>query len=130
MRLKIGVAILAVFATFLCSASAAAAQPAEEKRGLSASDFFIYPMQFFRKYISGADGERCSMHPSCSAYGLESIKKNGPAMGYLMTCDRLLRCGGDEKKTSPSVDIEGESKTYDPVFNNDFWWKQPSDRGK
>ena len=129
MKLKTGIATLATFAAVLFVVPAAAAQPRAEKERVSASDVFLFPVQLFRKYLSGADGDRCSMHPSCSAYSIEAIKKNGPVAGYFMTCDRLLRCGRDEKKTSPAVNVRGKSKTYDPVSHNDFWWKKQPNRG-
>ncbi len=88
----------------------------------SAVDAFLFPIQIFRNYISGADGNRCPMHPSCSTYSMEALKKHGPLMGWVMTCDRLLRCGRDELKLSPSIMVRGKTRTYDPVSNNDFWW--------
>jgi uncharacterized protein len=127
MNLKIAVAALALYAVLLSAAPVAAAQPPGENEPTTASDVFVYPIHFFRKFLSGADGDRCSMHPSCSAYSLEAFKRNGPLAGYFMTCDRLLRCGRDEKKTSPPVNVGGSTKTYDPVSNNDFWWKKSPD---
>lgn len=55
------------------------------------------------RLISAADGDRCAMTPSCSAYAVESIKKYGFLEGYLMTCDRLIRCGRDELNISPII---------------------------
>ncbi len=123
-------AALALFLAVFSAAPAVAAQPPEEKEQASASDFFLSPVHFFRKFLSGADGDRCSMHPSCSTYSIEAFKRNGPLAGYFMTCDRLLRCGRDEKDASPPVNVGGKTKTYDPVSNNDFWWKKSPDRGK
>jgi putative component of membrane protein insertase Oxa1/YidC/SpoIIIJ protein YidD len=77
---------------------------------------------FYRTYLSGVDGDRCPMHPSCSAYSLEAFQKHGFLMGWVMTCDRLMRCGRDEKHIALSVPINGRPRIYDPVSNNDFWW--------
>jgi uncharacterized protein len=80
---------------------------------------------FFRKVLSKADGDRCSMSPSCSTYALESLKKHGALMGWVMACDRLLRCGHDEVRLAPSVRVGQHPRAYDPVANNDFWWSPP-----
>ena len=84
---------------------------------------FTYPVRFFKKYISGVDGDRCPMHPTCSRYCLNSVKKHGAVMGWIMTCDRLLRCGGDEIRTARQIKTQNDLYFYDPVENNDFWWK-------
>jgi len=87
------------------------------------SEFFIYPVKFYRKYMSGGDGDRCPMYPSCSRYCVETFKKHGALKGWIMTCDRLLRCGRDELRLSAPIFINGEIRCHDPVSNNDFWWK-------
>lgn len=83
---------------------------------------FVYPVKFFQKYISGADGNRCQMYPSCSQYSIEAFNKHGSLLGWIMGSDRLVRCGRDEVKLSAPVRINGEMRIYDPVSNNDFWW--------
>jgi putative membrane protein insertion efficiency factor len=84
---------------------------------------FIYPVEFYRKYISTVVGSRCSMYPTCSKYCIDALKKHGSVVGYIMTCDRLMRCGRDEVRLSPPVWINGKMRCYDPVRNNDFWWE-------
>jgi uncharacterized protein len=37
-------------------------------------------------------GARCRFHPSCSAYALEVIRKDGAVKGSIRTAGRLLRC--------------------------------------
>jgi uncharacterized protein len=88
----------------------------------SDGNLFLFPLHFYRKYISGADGDRCPMHPSCSTYSLEAIKKHGPLKGWVLTCDRLIRCGRDETKLGPPIIAGDKTRTNDPVKNNDFWW--------
>ncbi|RPJ78336.1 MAG: membrane protein insertion efficiency factor YidD [Deltaproteobacteria bacterium] len=83
----------------------------------------VLPIQFFRQYLSGADGDRCPTYPSCSRYALDAIKKHGGITGWIMTCDRLMRCGRDEVSHSPSIHIQQRFFVYDPVENNDFWWE-------
>ncbi len=86
-------------------------------------NFVLYPIKFYRNYISRADGHRCPMYPSCSQYCIEAFKKHGPFLGWIMCSDRLMRCGRDETKLSPPVLINGEKLSFDPVNNNDFWWQ-------
>jgi putative component of membrane protein insertase Oxa1/YidC/SpoIIIJ protein YidD len=83
----------------------------------------LYPIKFYRNYISGADGNRCPMYPSCSQYCMDAFKKHGFFLGWIMCSDRLMRCGRDETKLSPHVLIHGETLSFDPVNNNDFWWQ-------
>ncbi|MCP4115274.1 MAG: membrane protein insertion efficiency factor YidD [Desulfobacteraceae bacterium] len=79
-------------------------------------------LKFYGKYISPADGDRCAMAPSCSAYAGEAFRKHGPLMGWIMTCDRLVRCGRDETRLSPTIKKGNTRLTLDPVSANDFWW--------
>lgn len=81
---------------------------------------FVY---FYKKHISGAIGSRCPMYPSCSGYSVDAFKKHGFLLGWAMTCDRLLRCGRDEVNISGPIWVDGRKRCYDPVSNNDFWWK-------
>lgn len=84
---------------------------------------FVFPIQVFRNFLSGADGQRCAMVPSCSTYALEAVKKHGSIIGWVMTCDRLMRCGLDETRHTPPVRVGRRILSSDPVENNDFWWE-------
>ncbi len=64
----------------------------------------------------------CPMYPNCSAYGLSAIDKHGPLIGWMMTFDRLMRCGLDETSLSPEVLVKGGWKYIDTLEHNDFWW--------
>jgi hypothetical protein len=75
-----------------------------------------------RKYISPIDGKNCPMYPSCSQYSLQCFEKHGLFIGWMMTCDRLLRCGRDELRLSPEIVVNDELLCYDPLENNDFLW--------
>lgn len=70
------------------------------------------------KIISAADGDRCAMTPSCSAYAAESIRNYGFFEGYLMTCDRLIRCGRDELRLSPVIKAGDDNLCLDPPNEN------------
>ena len=80
------------------------------------------PIRLFQKYLSAADGHRCPMTPSCSSYALQAMQRHGAVKGWIMTCDRLLRCGRDELRQQPSVMTPNGPRTPDSVGNNDFWW--------
>lgn len=79
---------------------------------------------FFKSIISSTDGDRCSHLPSCSRYAREAVSAHGVIKGALLSCDRLIRCGGDDTKRLPQVMVEGKRYVWDPVSANDFWWKK------
>lgn len=64
----------------------------------------------------------CPMHPSCSEYALQTIDRHGAVIGWMMSFDRLMRCGRSELKTAPKIPVNGRWKYHDPVEANDFWW--------
>ena len=78
-------------------------------------------IDLFRRHLSPIDGDRCPMYPTCSRYSLEAFDKHGPVMGWVMTCDRLLRCGRDELTTASRVIVDGRWRCLDTVEDNDFW---------
>lgn len=82
-------------------------------------------IQIYQAHISGIDGNRCPMYPSCSRYCAQAIRKHGFGIGWIMSCDRLLRCGRDEVQRSPHVRVNGHELIFDPVSANDFWWFSP-----
>jgi hypothetical protein len=81
-------------------------------------------ISFFRKYLSPVDGSDCPMYPSCSQYSMACFEKHGFFMGWIMTWDRLYRCGRDELRLSQLTIVNGQYKCYDPVKSNDFWWSR------
>lgn len=48
----------------------------------------------YKYLVSSQDAMDCNFTPSCSEYGLLSIKKQGPIIGIMSTFDRLTRCHG------------------------------------
>ena len=85
----------------------------------------VIPIGLFRKFISRADGDRCPMYPTCSHYAAQAFAQKGVLMGWVLTCDRLLRCGRDETRLARKVNIKGTVYTYDPLTANTFWWDRP-----
>jgi uncharacterized protein len=84
---------------------------------------FLSPITFYQRFISPADGNRCQMSPSCSAYSKEAFNVHGFFLGWIMTCDRLMRCGRDETRLSPEILTPGGRLTLDPLSENDSWMK-------
>lgn len=116
------------FSFFICCAAAGPVVPEDTndsatiENPAAAGATHSGAVRFFQRHISPIDGDRCPMHPSCSAYSLDAFEKHGLVMGWIMTCDRLLRCGRDELSLAPRVVVDGRVRWYDPVEHNDFWW--------
>jgi hypothetical protein len=87
----------------------------------SFSGHLLQDLEILWGYISSVDGDRCPMHPTCSAYSLQAIKKHGFPIGFMMTADRLIH-EGSEMDYAPLVRVGDRYKYYDPISNNDFWW--------
>jgi hypothetical protein len=86
----------------------------------------LWLVNLYREHVSPIDGDRCPSLPSCSSYSFQAIEKHGFFIGWMMTVDRLLHEGQEEKRVSPVVFSEGKWKIFDPVWNNDFWWYHPA----
>ena len=91
-------------------------------QGDAAPSLFRFLVEAYRKNISPIDGKDCPMYPSCSEYSIRSFKKHGSLVGWIMTVDRLFRCGRDELRLSPQIILNGERRWHDPPESNDFWW--------
>jgi putative membrane protein insertion efficiency factor len=97
----------------------------EASRAGPAGRLLTGAVRFFQKFISPVDGERCTMVPTCSHYGLQAIRKHGALLGFIMTADRIVH-EYEEQRFVPSV-WDGRSHRFlDPVENNDFWFSPAS----
>ncbi len=56
------------------------------------SFIFILIIKIYQLIISPLFPPRCRFTPTCSAYGLEAIKKYGPFKGGWLTLKRILSC--------------------------------------
>ena len=54
------------------------------------------------------------MHPHCSLYGYLAFKRHNPVKAFLMTADRLHRCGHDLDNYE-TVEVNGLVRFLDPV---------------
>jgi len=71
---------------------------------------------FYQHFVSPAGGvDRCGFRPSCSRYGHQAIREQGPVVGVMMTADRLTRCNLFER---PGYTRLPNGKLYDPVSDN------------
>lgn len=53
---------------------------------------FIGLIKFYQKAISPFRPPSCKFYPTCSAYGLEAIKRFGALKGSYLTVKRLSKC--------------------------------------
>ena len=117
MKTRCLAALFVLFAgTAWAGPQASGPSPAEESMPVLAA-----PLRFFQRYLSGADGHRCPMTPSCSSYALQAVERHGSIKGWIMASDRLMRCGRDELKLSPPVMTRDGIRSQDPLVNNDVW---------
>jgi len=56
------------------------------------SVIFTGLIRFYQGAIAPLLGARCRFTPSCSAYGLEAIKKYGPIKGGWLAFKRFMSC--------------------------------------
>ncbi|BBO72817.1 hypothetical protein DSCW_02340 [Desulfosarcina widdelii] len=113
--------LIILFLIFMVGVARADSTRQEQAEQTAASSILTGPIHFYQEYLSGADGHRCPMTPSCSGYAVQAIRRHGAFLGWIMTCDRLMRCGRDELKLSPSVITRQGIRCQDPLDNNDFW---------
>jgi len=53
---------------------------------------FIIIIRVYQYAISPYFPSSCRYTPTCSAYGVEALKKHGPYKGGLLTIKRILSC--------------------------------------
>jgi putative membrane protein insertion efficiency factor len=76
---------------------------------------FVFASLFvgYKYLLSSQDMGSCVFYPSCSVYGIESIKKKGIILGTINTFDRLTRC--HPFASSNYLFDPVKMKLYDPV---------------
>lgn len=67
----------------------------------------------YQAVLSPTKGRSCPMHPSCSAFAVQSVREYGALQGALMAADRLHRCGHDLTHYRKHV-IRGDMLHIDP----------------
>lgn len=95
--------------------------PAASASGMetsSAGIAFLGAIRFYQKTISPIGGvSRCGFWPSCSAYGAQAVREQGPLLGVIMIGDRQIRCN-IWKHSGPDYTLLPNGKLYDPPGNN------------
>ncbi|MBA4422964.1 MAG: hypothetical protein C0390_07650 [Syntrophus sp. (in: bacteria)] len=84
-------------------------------------DIAAAPVLFYQRFLSRHWGQSCAYYPSCSNYALLAIRKHGAVIGTMIAFDRLQH-ETNEARTSPLILIGGQTRVYDPLENNDYWW--------
>jgi len=56
------------------------------------ASIFILLIRFYQMSISPLLSPSCRYTPTCSAYGIEALKKHGPFKGGWLTLKRFLSC--------------------------------------
>ncbi len=70
-------------------------------------------LNLYQNYISPIKGgNTCPMYPSCSQYAKLTFSKDNPALAFVHTCDRLVRCGHDNPSYIHHPQL---NRLYDPV---------------
>ena len=70
----------------------------------------------YQRFVSPIGGvDRCGFRPSCSNYGLQAIRDEGPVLGVILIGDRQIRCNVFER---PGYTRLPNGKLYDPVSDN------------
>lgn len=75
-------------------------------------------LTFYQKWISPIKGgNTCQMFPSCSQYAKVAFENYPVLFAFILTCERLLRCGRELDLYSVIVN-NNELKFFDPVPDN------------
>jgi len=74
----------------------------------------------YQLLIAPSKGSACPMHPNCSLYGKMAFEKYNPVKAFIVTSDRLHRCGHDLKNYN-IVEIGGSVRFYDPLVSNNLF---------
>lgn len=119
------VAAMVLFAALVCLItpwSVSAEPPALSSSTPKASSTWNTSLKLFQMTVSKADRNRCPMYPSCSHYSRQAFERYNPITAWILTADRLLRCGRDETRLSKPVIIQGRTRIKDTLADNTFWW--------
>ena len=84
-----------------------------KKKESAANDY----IGFYQTYISSIRGQECPMYPSCSNFGLKTFSERSFASAFVMTSDRLLRCGHDHNNYSLTLRNNGFKALDYPAYD-------------
>lgn len=79
------------------------------------------PVHLYRWTLKPLIGQHCRHLPTCSAYAIEAIDRNGPWRGFWLTLSRVFRCGPfGTSGYDPAPDIRAERHTFAPWRYGDW----------
>lgn len=73
-------------------------------------------ISIYQKYISGIRGQECPMYPSCSNFGLKTFSEKKFVYAFILTSDRLLRCGHEPNKYDLTIRPNGFKNIDYPAY--------------
>ena len=88
----------------------------------------VWIVGFYRSQIRPAIGARCSLHPSCSEYFLQAVKKHG-LLGFPLIGDRLVREPGVANDPGRYHEFDGKLRASDPLDEHDRFLGPPGPAG-
>lgn len=68
----------------------------------------------YQSVISPSKGSHCPMTPHCSAFGLQAFQTRDPLTAFILTSDRLHRCGHDLGHYDLAL-VDGQPRFVDPL---------------
>jgi putative component of membrane protein insertase Oxa1/YidC/SpoIIIJ protein YidD len=74
-------------------------------------------------------GGHCPMHPNCSEFALQAVRKHGTFLGAFIYVDRMWR-EFTEAGQPPLIQVGGRWKHPDPLEKNDWWLNSGKDGGR
>jgi putative component of membrane protein insertase Oxa1/YidC/SpoIIIJ protein YidD len=90
---------------------------------LANASFYQGAIKFYRgplNHLRAVRRGECPMYPSCSEYSRQAIARFGFTKGWVMSMDRMMRCGRDETRLAPKIWVNGKLKYYDPIEKNNL----------
>jgi len=81
------------------------------------------PIRFYRRFLSPLKPPTCRFRPTCSAYGLEALRRHGVVKGLLLLSWRILRCNPFVEPGPDPVPPPGRWRADPPAAH-----ERPADR--
>jgi len=66
--------------------------PEKNQDEQAATETLVSMIQWYKDVVSPLMGPNCRFYPTCSSYGIASLREHGPAKGLVLTAWRILRC--------------------------------------
>lgn len=98
---------------FLCGCSFSTSKITPERKSYISTMVTVYQEDL--NSIHWARKGNCPMYPSCSAYAKEAFSKYSFEKAYMMSCERLIRCGRSCATKLQIVKKGQKLRYYDPV---------------